>query len=172
MLILVTGGAGSGKSAFAESLLDGWRGEKIYLATMAAGDGESLRRIERHRAMRAGKGFATVERQRDLEMLSLPTGCAVLVEDLPNLWANQFFAPGGEPGREEDVLAGLDTLCSTAARVVVVSGELFSDGTDYAPETVRYLEGLATLHRALAARAAAVYEVVCGIPVTWKGEKA
>ena len=64
------------------------------------------------------------------------------------------------------------TLCSTAARVVVVSGELFSDGTDYAPETARYLEGLATLHRALAARAAAVYEVVCGIPVTWKGEKA
>ena len=32
MLILVTGGAGSGKSAFAESLLDGWRGEKIYLS--------------------------------------------------------------------------------------------------------------------------------------------
>ena len=72
-MILVTGGSGSGKSAYAEqTLLSQAQGRPVYLATMAAGDGESLRRIARHREMRArhgaaaGRKFVTVERPVDI----------------------------------------------------------------------------------------------------------
>ena len=61
MLALVTGGSGSGKSAWAEDLvLSLGEGRRIYIATMYPFDEESHRRIERHRKMRAGKGFETV----------------------------------------------------------------------------------------------------------------
>ena len=55
MFILVTGGAASGKSAYAEGLLADWRGPKYYIATMQVGDGESAQRVARHQAARAGK---------------------------------------------------------------------------------------------------------------------
>ena len=41
----------------------------------------------------------------------------------------------------------------------------------YDPDSLAYLDVLARLNRAVAARADGVYEVVCGIPVAWKGEK-
>ena len=67
MLILISGGAGSGKSEFAEGLITASGLEKrVYLATMKVWDDESVRRVEKHRAMRAGKGFVTVERPEDL----------------------------------------------------------------------------------------------------------
>lgn len=61
MIALVTGGASSGKSAFAEQLALSLPGPHVYAATMRHGDAETEARIERHRAMRAGKGFVTVE---------------------------------------------------------------------------------------------------------------
>ena len=54
MLILVTGGSGSGKSAFAEDrVLSLGEAKRIYIATMHPFDQESFKRIERHRKMRA-----------------------------------------------------------------------------------------------------------------------
>ena len=66
MYCLVSGGAGSGKSEYAESLalslLDN-PGRLIYIATMFPyDDEETRRRIERHRSLRAGKEFVTIER--------------------------------------------------------------------------------------------------------------
>ena len=56
MLVVVTGGSGSGKSAFAEeTVLSFGEARRIYIATMQAFDEESHRRIRRHRHMRAGK---------------------------------------------------------------------------------------------------------------------
>ena len=52
-----------------------------------------------------------------------------------------------------------------------MTDEIFSDGLDYPPETARYIRDLAALNRALAARADAVYESVCGILLPLKGEK-
>ena len=52
---------------------------------------------------------------------------------------------------------------------MVVTNELFSDGIPYDEETADYLAALARLNGAIAARADQVYEVVCGIPVCWKG---
>ena len=85
MTALIFGGAASGKSAYAEELICRLprRGPLVYLASMdpLSGGGE---RIRRHRALRAGKGFVTVERPRGLAGCPLPAGSAVLLEDLDN----------------------------------------------------------------------------------------
>ena len=75
MLVVVTGGSGSGKSAFAEeTILSLGEARRIYIATMQAFDEESHRRIRRHRHMRAGKGFETIERYTELNELLIPEG--------------------------------------------------------------------------------------------------
>ena len=62
MITLVTGGSGSGKSAYAEDVLTGFGScERIYIATMFPFDEESHQRIARHRQMRAEKKFSTIE---------------------------------------------------------------------------------------------------------------
>lgn len=172
MLILVSGGSASGKSEYAEELVvsSGLK-DRVYLATMQVWDEESVRRVARHREMRAGKGFRTVERPTGLAELDLPQGCAVLLEDLPNLTANEFFGPEGREGTFERVLAGVEHAAGQAGLLVVVGNELWSDGVVYDPETTAYLDVLARLGRAIAARADRVYEVVCGIPIAWKEEE-
>ena len=58
MMILVTGGSGSGKSAFAEDQVVAFgEAERIYIATMFPFDEESRKRVQRHQNMRKGKGF-------------------------------------------------------------------------------------------------------------------
>ena len=176
-LILITGGSGSGKSAFAERLLlRQATGRAVYLATMAQRDGESLRRIARHRAMRAshgeaaGRQFVTVERPTDIGGAEVEAGDCVLLEDLGNLLANEIWSPeGAGDGAEAAILAGTGALLERAALVVVVSNEIFSDGCAYDGETLGYIRILGRLHQALARRAEAVAEVVCGLPVWKKG---
>ena len=176
-LILVTGGSGSGKSAFAErTLLSLAEGRPVYLATMDQRDEESLRRIDRHRAMRqrhgsaAGKAFVTVERPVDIGGAAVEPGDCVLLEDLGNLLSNEIWSPAGAGERaEETILAGIDTILEKVALLVVVSNEIFSDGTEWTGDMARYVRGLGRLHRALAGRAETVAEVVCGIPVYHKG---
>ena len=54
MMAVVTGGSGSGKSAFAEDkILSLGQGKRFYIATMHPYDEESYKRVERHRKMRA-----------------------------------------------------------------------------------------------------------------------
>ncbi len=64
--VLVTGGASCGKSAYAEQLALHAAGLRYYLATMRPFGEEGQRRLLRHRRMRAGKGFITIESYSDL----------------------------------------------------------------------------------------------------------
>ena len=168
MKFFLTGSSASGKSALAEALAAALAREKnsplVYLATMSARDPGSLRRVARHRAQRAGKGFETIERPLALASLPLPAGAAVLLEDLGNLCANEFFAPGG--GGEAALLAGLESLFSRVADLVVGGKEVFSDGAAWGPEMTGYLAALARAQRACAAWADAAGEVSSGA-VTW-----
>ena len=109
MIVLVTGGASSGKSAFAERVACALPAPHVYLATMQGAGAEAAARIERHRALRAGKGFETVECPNMLESLahsgSLPDQGTVLLEDLGNLAANEMFAEHSRTAGE--VMAGI-----------------------------------------------------------------
>ena len=169
-MILVTGGSASGKSAFAERLLtERSSGGRTYLATMTAAGGEAAERIARHRKMREGAGFKTVECPVHISDAVSSCGEAVLLEDLGNLVANEMFADGGcgENAADEigkDLLL-LDEACSL---LVVVTDEVFSDGGEYGYETRQYLRELGRLNCFAAAHSREVWEVVCGIPLRRK----
>ena len=95
MLTLVLGGAASGKSAYAESLVLKTGLPRYYLATMQVWDAECAARVEKHRKMRAQKQFETLECPLHLDRLVLPGRGTVLLEDLGNLVANELYSPGG-----------------------------------------------------------------------------
>ena len=171
-MILVSGGAASGKSEYAESLIVRLgKGERTYIATMQLFDAEGERRAARHRAMRAGKGFQTLECPRDLLSAHIPQGGSILLECMSNLVANEMFGGMGPDGLEERVMAGVTRLADENQLTVIVTNELFSDGIEYEPETQSYIRILGRINRALARRADTVVEVVCGIPVLWKGKE-
>ena len=168
MLTLIIGGSGSGKSAFAEELVQKLPGERIYLATMWASDPESLRRIARHRKQRETLGFVTLEQPLRLWEAAVPAGANVLLEDLSNLLANEMFSPTG--GGIDAVRRGLEHLITSCKNLTVVTNEIFSGGDKYEGETLAYMKNLAALNRELATRADLAVEVVCGLPNVLKGE--
>ena len=167
MFTLVIGGAASGKSEYAEAHALSLSGRRVYLATMRPSDGECLARIEKHRLQRAGKGFETVERCTNLSGVPIPDGANVLLECLGNLLANELYGPDG--GGTGAVLFGINALLSRRGHLTVVTNEICSGGVDYDESTLSYMQELAQINRALAAKADRVVEVACGLPYFWKG---
>ena len=174
MLTLVVGGAGSGKSAYAETLILRCAAQKrIYLATMEPYGDEARRRIEKHRAMRADKGFVTVEHFTDLASVMLPPDSAVLLEDLGNLCANELFSPrGAGEDAAEEILRGVEQLRAQCRDLVIVSNEVFTGGADYLGESEKYLSLLAYVNRRIAKQANCVCEVAGGLATYYKGAEA
>ena len=171
MMHLITGGSGSGKSAYAEAQILALNGEcRVYLATMYPYDEESRQRIARHRKMRAEKNFTTVECYRDLEKTEIPEHADVLLECMSNLTANEMFWPeGAGSDTEEQILRGVEWLCRKARNLVIVSNEIFSDGCEYDSGTKEYQRTLGKINCRLAELADRVTEVVYGIPLEVKG---
>lgn len=187
MMVLVTGASCSGKSAFAEECLTAF-GEKkrVYVATMIPWDEECVVKIEKHRRMRAEKGFETLECPVDLNAAVIEPGSAVLLECLSNLTANEMYRENGtmpegcpdvrcgieDPGLvwpADRILEGLRMLKDSTEDLVVVTNEVFSDGQSYSKETIEYMKVLGFLNRQAASMADEVVEVVCGIPIWLKG---
>lgn len=169
MFTLVIGGAASGKSEYAEALVMKLDGPRVYLAAMEPFGPEAEARIARHRAMRAARGFETVERYTDAGGAPLPPGANVLLEDLGNLAANEMYSPAGGGG--EAVFAGVERLLDRCRHLTVVTNEVFSGGADYAGDTLRYMKALADINRWLAGEADFVCEVAVGLPNVLKGEE-
>ena len=189
MMTLVCGGAASGKSAYAEALICGTgENRRIYLATMKPFGKEAEERIRKHRAMRADKGFETLEcfTAGTIRGLFIPPGAAVLLEDLGNLCANELFPEAESKGQQDavsaadptsaagpdaaadSVISAVSALRQQCAELVIVANEVFSGGADYAGETLSYLRLLGQVSTALASMSDRVVEVQCGIPVTQK----
>ena len=180
MLYIVTGGSGSGKSEYAEQTAVQCRnrngGTLWYLATMRIWDDEGRKRVERHRRMRAAKGFETIERYTGLETLELEErfeesnsaglddeqeneslkrweSCRVaqkpvlLLECMSNLVLNEFYAQ--ENGAQERILQGIKHLQNQCHDLIIVTNEIFSDGVTYDLESERYIELLGRINREL-----------------------
>lgn len=193
MMVLVIGGSGSGKSAYAESLTDdlmkgadtegkaderGCEAEaecrKYYLATMKIFDEEGRKKVERHRSLRSGKEFYTVEQPTDIHRAveKMEVGeRIVLLECLSNLTANEMFS-GEEPAAAgqvvEKIMRGLEALKAQTTHLIVVTNNIFEDGIAYEEATMEYIRATGKLNRRLADLADQVVEVVVGIPVIIK----
>lgn len=173
MMTLILGGSGSGKSAWAEAYTERiCRGEqKYYIATMQVYGEEGQKKVEKHRQQRSGKGFLTVEQPVDLARAAekMAEGeKTALLECLSNLTANEMFrteTPETEAAVTEKILADVAALHKTLRHLVIVSNNVFEDGSVYDETTMAYIRALGRINTALAQTADTVTEVVVGIPV-------
>ncbi len=164
---LVLGGARSGKSRYAETLVECQPGRCVYLATAAAGDAEMAERIRRHRARR-GPRWRTEEVPLDLAGAlgrAAGPGCAVLVDCL-TLWLSNRIAAGRDIDRETAALA--DALPALPGPVVLVSNEVGQGIVPDNPLARRFRDHSGLLHQAVAAVVPAVIFMVAGMPVAVK----
>lgn len=187
MMELVTGGSGSGKSAYAESVICGKHrllcettenAPLYYIADMVPYGRETEKKIEAHRKMRAGKGFATLEWYVDLPgKISAPDspelkGSCVLLECVSNLTANEMYEPAGAQNTggdtPESVIKGVRMLKERCAHLVVVTNDVFRESVPDSEEMTAYKGNLGMINRALAEMADQVTEVVFGVPVRIK----
>lgn len=178
MMSLIIGGSGSGKSAYAEQLIMALADVEhtYYIATMQVFDEESRQKIERHRSMRAGKGFLTVEQPIGISNARThmePGKSAVLLECMSNLVANEMFS-GNVPEMPEQVAAKvvreIRELSTELTHLVIVTNNIFEDGITYDAATEGYLRALGLVNRCLAQTADQVVEIIVGIPVILKEE--
>lgn len=169
MMTLVCGGSKCGKSAFAEKVLDGFRGRKIYIATMEPYGEEAFCAIERHRRIRSGKKFDTIEKYRNIAEIQIPKGCAVLLECLGNLLANEMFSKIASENIADKITDGLIHLKKNSAELVIVSSIVNCDGIEYSPETTEYCRILTEINSRAAELADNVVECVYGVPIALKG---
>ncbi len=161
---LIIGASGSGKSEYAENLLKG-KPNLIYLATMQPFGEEGAQRVARHRKLRAGKGFQTVEQYTDIGSVPLPQNAHVLLECMGNLVANELFLVKGDA--EKRILCGLEKLQSRCESLLVVTNDVFCDGESYDEETMAYIRCLGRVNKALAQSYGGVTEVVCSVGVKY-----
>lgn len=170
MFHVITGGSGSGKSAYAEEeIVKLGDAPRIYIATMYPFDEESHYRIARHRRMRAEKKFVTVECYTNLASVQVPLKANVLLECMSNLTANEMFqSEGAGIHTVPAVMEGIRTLLSQCNNLLVVTNEIFSDGIQYDEETINYQRYLADINIQMAAKADCMTEVVYGIPLKMK----
>ena len=167
MVTLVIGGGGSGKSAFAESIAQKYSGATAYIATMEPYGEEGAKRIERHRKMRADKGFHTIEQYSFINEKTAENYENVLLECVSNLVANHIFTEN-DGNVVENVADGIDEMIKSVKNAVIVTNDIFADGCDYDDTTRDYIAKLGAVNCRLAQLADEVYEVVVGIPIKIK----
>lgn len=177
MLVLIMGGSGSGKSAYAEERISQMAGtrKKYYLATMQVFDEETKAKAKKHRKARSGKGFVTIERPTSVcGALEKMKGSAALLECMSNLVANEMFSgdmPVSPEMVAEKVIRETEALNDGLELLVVVTNNVFEDGIAYDDATVSYMKALGNVNGRLAAMADQVVEVVAGIPLTIKEKR-
>lgn len=175
MITLVIGGSGSGKSAYAEDLLSEYNKNKYYLATMIVNDQEAEKRVDRHRELRRGKGFETIECSSNIDTVAgvLPEdGSAVmLLECMSNLVANEMFEHSQAKSAEEvtaKLLKDIQHLASKLSQLVIITNNVSEDGTEYDSTTMAYIKAISDFNVRISEIADRVVEVVVGIPIVIK----
>ena len=177
MLVFISGGVRSGKSALGEQYAQtlGQEGYRIYLATAMVTDAEMAARVQKHRRNRREKGFVTIEQPRNVGLLAekISHHDTVLLDCLGNLLANEMFGEKEiQNGRAvfRRVARDLDALAAQCEHLILISNDIFSEGTAAGKETEEYRQVLGLLHQHLAKRADTVAECVCGVPLYHKGK--
>jgi adenosylcobinamide kinase/adenosylcobinamide-phosphate guanylyltransferase len=121
-LTLVLGGARSGKSRYAESLIAALPPPWIFVATAEAGDAEMAERIALHRARR-GKDWQTIEAPHDLAaaLVEIDSNAPALVDCL-TLWLSNRMLAGADV--EAETMRVEAALASRRGPVILVSNEV------------------------------------------------
>jgi len=179
---MITGGARSGKSRFAENIAARQNGQVLYVATAEALDDEMVRRIARHREQRPGT-WQTVEAPRDLlgALSGDPSVSTVLVDCL-TVWVANRLLDLGDPdelgwaemvtGLEDDLVEEIERMFRWAREapwtLILVTNEVGWDVVPPYPLGRAFRDLLGRLNQAVAEAADGVFAVVAGLPVELK----
>jgi Adenosyl cobinamide kinase/adenosyl cobinamide phosphate guanylyltransferase len=182
MTVLITGGARSGKSSFAEQYAAKLADKGVYIATASIGDDEMRERIELHRKQREESAFCwqTIE-----EKLALPAQlrslneaaeasvregrqAPVVLVDCLTLWlTNKLLAHEHEPAErlEQEVDQLVDAIASYRHPLLLVTNEVGSGIVPAYPLGRTFRDAAGRMNRKIAAIADRTFLVVSGIPV-------
>ncbi len=167
-LILILGGARSGKSAFAERLAR-QRGNVLFVATAQALDEDMKRRIAAHRRIRPSD-WSTLEEPLALAS-AIPSalqGHETCLLDCLTLWvSNLLLSMEDKPAAEEEILAAaervLDVYRESSATWIVVSNEVGLGVVPPSPLGNKFRDVLGRVNQAVASYADEVYLMVAGM---------
>ena len=175
-LYLITGGARSGKSRYAEALARHIGGERVsYLATLAPHDEEMRRRISRHQQRRPDT-WQTVEAPLNLSAAVEEARYDTLLIDCLSGFVSNVLLKFEAEGEEEAVDAALnavaellETLPPSPQTTIIVTNEVGDSVVPAYPLGRWYRDALGLANQRVAAAASAVSLVTVGIPKTLKG---
>ncbi len=168
-VILVLGGASSGKSEFALQV-GGSREPRAFVATGQGLDDEMAERIARHQASRSAE-WQTVEEPRDVEawFAERGPGYRTILFDCVTLWLSNLLGMGlVESAVLDRVDALLDAMRRTGAEVIIVSNELGCGLVPMEPAVRSFRDLSGRVNQCLAAGADEAYLVVSGLPLRLK----
>ena len=137
-IYLVEGGENCGKSRYAESLFSSLSTSGIYIATMIPYGKYGEEKIISHRKQRAGLNLITKEYPYidDCDIITVPQGSTVILEDISNLTANRYFDRGEGLNEILNCVINLSHRCHNL--IIVGLRDLNKDGCD--EKTVKYIE--------------------------------
>jgi adenosylcobinamide kinase/adenosylcobinamide-phosphate guanylyltransferase len=171
-LVLILGGARSGKSSFAQRLAKKAGGNVLFLATAQAGDDEMAERIARHKASRPAT-WRTVEEPLELAsaLQAEASSADVVIVDCLTLWLSNLLLRDGSAS-EVEVLGQVDRLLDVyekgTASCTVVSGEVGLGLVPPYPLGRVFRDIMGWMNQKLARRADKVFLMLAGIPLELK----
>ncbi|MFD7524237.1 bifunctional adenosylcobinamide kinase/adenosylcobinamide-phosphate guanylyltransferase [Paenibacillus chitinolyticus] len=177
--VLVTGGARSGKSSFAEQLSSRLAAHGTYLATAQIWDEEMRQRIALHRTQREQSGFSWITAEEPMELSPALKACSgergrgVVLVDCLTLWlSNRLLKAESSPDAAEQVNAAVDELVRTVEAyegpLVLVTNEVGSGIVPEYPLGRLYRDLAGRMNQRLAQVCGRVFLVTAGIPVELK----
>lgn len=166
-IILITGGARSGKSSYAEKLALSFSSHPVYMATAHVWDEEFRQRVIRHQESR-GPEWTNIEEEISLGKHDV-NGKVVLV-DCVTLWCSNFFfeSQGNVKQALEAVKQEFDRFTKQEATFIFVTNEIGMGGTSENELQRKFTDMQGWMNQYVAARADEVILMVCGIPMKVK----
>lgn len=166
-IILVTGGARSGKSSYAEELALKLSEHPIYMATARIWDEEFRQRVQKHQERR-GPEWTNIEEDKYLSKYKVE-GRVVLI-DCVTLWCTNFFFDHQSSVKEalDEAKQEFDLFTKQDATFIFVTNEIGLGGTSENLIQRKFTDMQGWMNQYIASKADEVTLMVCGIPVTVK----
>lgn len=168
-IILITGGARSGKSTYAERLALSLSANPVYMATARVTDKEFAQRVKIHQERR-GREWTNIEENRELSRHDV-SGRTVLI-DCITMWCSNFFfdCDGQIQSTRDAVEQEFDRFIAQDATFIFVTNEIGMGGTSANALQRHFTDLLGWVNQYVAARADEVVLMVSGIPIRVKGQ--